>query len=160
MLAASNVPPNGPVRYAGIWLIVGLLMLLVIALWFGVVFWITRKKQSKSLTNLGPVNSTYQLSALKAKYLHLIDQAYQSYQLKELNKRELHRNLSIIVRYFVYEANHFPAPTLTLADLKHAPFPWLTELISEYYIDEFGSIEHGEPSISVDAAKGLIQRWP
>jgi len=71
----------------------------------------------------------------------------------------LHWALSMNVRYFVYEAKHFPAPVLTLSDLKLAPYPALTNLIAEYYPEEFAAILHGEAEASVAAAKGFIQQW-
>jgi hypothetical protein len=158
MLAAANLPPHGPVQYSIIWLIIGLSLLVAVIGWYGFVIWFSRRRP-KDLSGLLPLTDSFNLDALKAKYLQLVDQCYDSYVRQEVGRRELHRNLSITVRYFVYEANNFPAPRLTLSDLKHAPYPNLTQLIGNYYVDEFAAIETGEPLMSAQAAKGVIQQW-
>lgn len=159
MFATSTPTLNPPIQYSIIWLIIGLALVAGIVGWFGFAFWITRRKAVNSLENLGPASSDFDLEKIKRKYLQLIDECYQNYQKHDTSLRGLHRGLSLTVRYFVYEAKHFPAPRLTLADLKRAPYPSLTKLISEYYVDEFAVIEHGDPQASVEAAKDLVRRW-
>jgi hypothetical protein len=127
--------------------------------WFGFAFWITRRRKIDSLETLGPASSDFDLDKIKQKYLRLIDECYQNYQHNDASLRGLHRGLSLTVRYFVYEAKHFPAPHLTLADLRRAPYPSLTKLITNYYVDEFAVIERGDPQASVEAAKDLVRQW-
>lgn len=158
MPVAASIPPHGPVQYSIIWLLIGLSILIATASWYAFVFWFSSRKPS-DLSGLSPVATSLDLNGLKTKYLQLIDLCYHSYERHEIDRRELHRNLSITVRYFVYEANNFPAPKLTLMDFKIAPYPNLTQLIGKYYVDEFAAIESGEPLMSVQAAKGVIQQW-
>lgn len=150
---------NPPIQYSIIWLIIGLSLIGLILLWFGFAFWITRKRKANTLENLGPGAYQFDLDQLKLKYLKLIDECYQSYQQKHTSLRGLHRGLSMTVRYFVYEAKHFPAPRLTLSDLKRAPYPELTNVIGNYYDKEFALIEHGSPEESAEAAREMIRRW-
>lgn len=150
---------NPPIEYSLIWLIIGLILLALCMIGVGVILWITRRKKLQTITNLAPATTQSELDRLKAKYLQLIEQCYVRYQQQQVTKRGLHRDLSMTVRYFVYEARHFPAPQLTLSDLKKSPFHELTKLIEEYYVDEFAAIEHGDPGQSVQAAKDLVTRW-
>ena len=158
MLAVS-LKLNPPIQYSLIWLLIGLGLLLLIGIWYGVLFWLTRRKAPTTIATLQPLASPTDLEALKAKYLKLIDECYQSYVRKETNLRGLHRGLSMVVRYFVYEVNHFPAPRLTLSDLKRAQYPRLTNVIDDFYGKEFAMIEHGEPQQAVAAAKEMVQQW-
>jgi len=151
---------NPPIQYNRIWLILGLIVLLVILLWYAVAFWITRRRKLKSLNTLRRLPTGAELERLKAKYLMLIDAIYQRFLANEIDLRELHKELSMTVRTFAYEANHFPAPTLTLSDLKRSPYPQLASLIGDYYPEEFALITHGDAAVSVEAAKGVVTRWP
>jgi len=157
MLVADTLNP--PIQYDRIWLIIGSILMLTIPIWYGILYWITRRKKVKSLENLSQLPVGGDLDKLKAKYLRLIEELYQRYRRNEITLRGLHRGLSMTVRYFVYEARHFPAPTLTLSDLRRAPFPALTKLIEKYYPEEFALITHGTAEDSVAAAKGLVQQW-
>jgi len=150
---------NPPIQYSIIWFIIGLALLLTIFMWYGLVFWMTKHRRINTINNLRPLPTGAELEKLKAKYLKLIDQWYQHYLNKEISLRDLHSALSMTARYFVYEAKHFPAPHLTLDDLKRSPYPTLTELIAAYYPDEFASFEHGNAASAVEAAKGFIRQW-
>jgi len=150
---------NPPIQYDKIWFIIGLCVVATIPVWYGVLFWLTRRKPLKSFNRLRQLPVGADLDQLKAKYLRLIEEWYQRYRRQEIDSRVLHWALSMNVRYFVYEAKHFPAPVLTLSDLKLAPYPALTNLIAEYYPEEFAAILHGEAEASVAAAKGFIQQW-
>lgn len=157
MFAADILNP--PIQYDRIWLIIGLCVLATIPIWYAVLYWLTRRRPFKSFNRLKQLPGGSELDRLKAKYLKLIEEWYQRYQRQEIDLRLLHRALSMNVRYFVYEAKHFPAPVLTLSDLKLAPYPTLTKLIGEYYPEEFADILHGDAAVSVEAAKGLIRQW-
>lgn len=158
-MPGANLELNPPIQYSLIWLLIGAFLLLCIVSWYAIMFLLTRRKAIKSLADLGPGVAGGDLEALKQKYLKLIDECYQRHQQKQTTLRRMHYELSMTVRYFVYETKHFPAPRLTLADIKRAPYPELAKLIEEYYDKEFAMIEHGEALRSVEAAKGLVQRW-
>jgi len=150
---------NPPIQYDRIWLIIGSLLLLSVPIWYGVALWLTRRKPIKSFGNLRQLPPQVAIDELKAKYLRLIEEWYQRYLRKEITLQMLHRSLSMNARYFVYEAKHFPAPVLTLADFKLAPYPLLTGLIARYYPEEFASIRGGGAETSVEAAKEFIREW-
>lgn len=155
----GSTPPNGLLQYSIWYLILGLVLLLLAFGWCGVIFWMTRKRRVMTLNDISRRSGVHDLAALKAKYLSLIDEVYASYQNKETTLRGLHRGLSMAVRYFVFEATTFPAPKLTLADLKKAQYPELSKIITEYYKAEFAAVSHGDAARSVDAAREFVQRW-
>jgi hypothetical protein len=157
MLVADMLNP--PIQYDLIWLIIGLCLLVTIPLSYAGAFWWTRRRPINSIDNLPTLPVGADLDRLKAKYLRLIDERYVRFQRGELTLRALHRELSLLTRYFVYEAKHFPAPTLTLSDLKRGPYPLLTKLIAFFYPQEFARIEHGDAPSSVTQAKGFITQW-
>lgn len=159
MLAAASLKLNPPIQYSWIWLAIGLFLLLLIVTWYAVLFWLVRKRDIKTLAGLKPAPPPYDLNAIKAKYLQMIDECYANYQRGQTSKRGLHRGLSMVVRYFVYEVRHFPAPRLTLGDIKRAPYPHLSQVIEKYYANEFSQIEHGSPEQAVAVAKELVQQW-
>lgn len=158
-MPVDNLTLHPPIQYSIIWLIIGCCLLALVAIWYGVMFWLTRRRKVKTIAQLPPGQEPFDLEKLKLRYLQLIEECYQSYLQRRTNLRGLHRGLSMATRYFVYEAQHFPAPRLTLRDLKRAPYPKLTELIEQYYEKEFAAIEHGNAQQSVDAAKDLVRQW-
>lgn len=160
MLVADALKLNPPIQYDRIWLFIGLGLVLLIIIWYGVLFWITRRKKLKSLDSLRRLPTGAELERLKAKYIKLIDELYQRYVRAEISLRDLHRELSKAVRDFVFEAKGFPAPYLTLSDLRLTPYSKLTQLIGDYYPEEFALIGKGEATASVGAAKGFILQWP
>lgn len=151
---------NPPIQYSKIWLIIGLGLIIFILIWYAVAYWLTRRKPVKSLNTLKPLPTGAELKRLKARYLQLIEEIYQRYLRQEISLRKLHQQLSTTVRAFAYEANHFPAPYLTLSDLQQSPYPTLATLIATYYPEEFAAITKGDAAVSVEAAKGVVTRWP
>jgi hypothetical protein len=150
---------NPPIQYRLLWLIIGLAIVLLIGAWYAFALWHTRRKKPKSLDTLKQLSPS-DLASLKAKYLGLIEELYQKFVRGEISLRQLHIELSMTVRSFVQEASFFPAPYLSLSELRGSPYPQLTKLISEYYPTEFAAIENGNAAGSTQAAKGLVQQWP
>lgn len=151
---------NPPIQYSISWLLIGIFLMFVIIIWYAFVFWHTRLKQSKTIATLkkhAPV--VVDISKLKQKYLALIREEANKYREKQISPRTLHINLSKLCRFFIFEVKGFPAPTLTLSDLKRSDQKMLTALIETYYPNEFDSILHGQPEVSVKQAEDLITQW-
>lgn len=155
----NNLILNPPITYSLMWLLIGFAIILCIALWYGFVFWFTRKKQVKQITDLKPIADVNNIDGLKQKYIAIIEEHYREYERRSVSLRVLHNNLSMDVRMFVYEAQHFPAPKLTLSDLKKASFPRLTKIIEDYYGKEFSLVEHGDALSATSAAKDMVRQW-
>ncbi len=150
---------NPPIQYNWIWLLIGGILVLLIGIWYGFVFFHTRRRKLKSLDTLR-ILPPMDLNQLKMKYLQLIQQAYQRHIAGELDLRALHQELSRLVRAFVHEGNFLPAPFLTLSDLKLSPYPSLTKLIEAYYPEEFAVMSTGNAQAATEAAKGVVTQWP
>lgn len=150
---------NPPIQYNIIWLIIGLCIFALIPIWYLVVRWLTRRRPYKAYQNFSKLPEGKELELLKKKYLERIDEIYRLYAAKAITLRDLHYELSITLRYFVYEAKRVPAPIMTLSDLKVTSYPVLTQLVEYYYAEEFGVVGRGNATTSVQHAKGFITQW-
>ena len=150
---------NPPIQYPYIWLYIGLGILGAIGIGYLILFFATRRKKIRSISSLKQLPPTLDMNGLKQKYIAIIDEQYLQYQNGQLTLRRLHTNLSMAVRSFVFEAKLFPAPRLTLQDLKRAPYQSLTNVVSNYYEKEFSDVEHGDPAASVQIAKDMVVQW-
>ncbi|MBO4855113.1 hypothetical protein J5500_01745 [Candidatus Saccharibacteria bacterium] len=149
---------NGPFYYSFIWLIIGLLFLAIAIGIIAVIFYITRRKEIKSLANLKPqAPKVIDIEALKAKYLAMVDEAERLFKERKTKASVAHQQLSLIVRLFYYEALGFHADILTLTDLKKSRHEHLTQVIEEYYPDEFDGLEKGSVAQSAEKARELIK---
>ena len=149
---------NGPFYYGFIWLLIGLLFLGIAIGIIVFIFYITRKKEVKSLANLKPQEpKVIDLDALKAKYLAMVDEVERLFKNRTTKASVAHQQLSLIVRLFYYEALGFHADILTLTDLKKSRHEHLTQVIEEYYPDEFNGLEEGSVAHSAEKARELIK---
>lgn len=151
---------NPPLHYSSIWLLGGMALLAIIAAWLVFVVWLTRHKSIKTVADLAvlPPNKA-DLETLKKRYLEKIVHLQQQYEQKQIDTRQLHQQLSLMVRTFVYEVIGFPAPKLTLADITMAKQAKLAAVIAAYYPDEFDTIAHDEPNVALATAKEMVAAW-
>ncbi len=149
---------NGPFYYSFVWLLIGLLFLGIAIGIIVFIFYVTRKKEIKSLANLKPQEpKVIDLDALKAKYLAMVDEVERLFKNHTTKASVAHQQLSLIVRLFYYEALGFHADILTLTDLKKSRHEHLTQVIEEYYPDEFNGLEEGSVAQSAEKARELIK---
>lgn len=158
-MAATNLKLHPPIQYDLIWLIIGLCLLAIVLGWCTWMFWSTRRKPIKSLETLEILPEGAEFARLKAKYLKLIDDQAALYRAGKISVRQLQQELSRLVRMFVYEARHFPAPRLTLSDLMLATYPLLTKLIARLYPGEFAPTNSWDGEAAIESAKGYIRQW-
>lgn len=157
----QNVPELSPVlQYGPVPLIIAIAGLVLVVGWYGLVFWLTRRKPQKVLASLPPASPTVvDTSKLKAEYLQRIDTIEAAYRSRELRARVVHQQLSTLVRRFVSEAVHVPAHTMTLADLKKTKFEALVPVIGSYYQPEFSAVETGNVDSALAAARKVVTEW-
>ncbi len=149
---------NGPFYYGIIWLFIGLLFLAIAIGIIITIFYLTRKKEIKSLASLKPQKpKTIDLDALKAKYLEMIDEIERLFKERKTKASVAHQQLSLVVRLFYYEALGFHADILTLNDLKKSRHEHLAQVIEEYYPDEFNGLEEGSVAQSAEKARELVK---
>lgn len=151
---------HAPLAYPTRWLVVGIGLVLTLLMWILVILFVTRNKKPKTVGSLAAKQGTQvDISSLRIKYLKLIDEANQAYTSGALTARGLHLRLSNIVRGFVYEASGFPAPRLTLSDLKKSTQHELTQLIAQLYPEEFAQITGKDVANALEAARKLVRTW-
>ena len=143
------------VDYDPLWLVVGCLLLSAIILWYGFVFYSTRRRSHRSLATLKPKPYTPpDLTDLKQKYQQLIDEIEQKYTTKELSSRKAHQQLSRALRI-----NGHRVDTLTLRDLEKTRYKTLAAAIKQFYIPEFTAVEQGSVTEAAALARKTVAAW-
>lgn len=148
---------HAPEYYSLSWLWIGLLFLALFAFGIFLIFHLTRKKPIKKISTLTPQAVVVpDLTALRNKYLALVDEIAKKYEAREYSAIKAHQELSLTARLFYAEAGGFHAEVLTLRDLKKSKNAKLAALIEFYYPEEFSCLERGQLSRSVDGARTII----
>lgn len=155
--AVDNYPP---IQYSSVWLFVGIALVCLVVLWFGFVLWLTRRKKIRNVTNLRPVVPVVpDLAALQAKYLALVLEVEQSAARNEIDVRGVHQKMSILLRFFAYEAKGIKAHVLTLADLKQTRLTSIANAIEGYYTPEFNQLKRGDSAAAIAKAREVVTTW-
>ena len=149
---------NGPFYYSFVWLVIGLLFMAGAIAVIVAIFYVTRKKEVKTLANLKAQKpKVIDVDALKQKYLAMIDEVERQFSGHKTKASVAHQQLSLIVRLFYYEALGFHADILTLTDLKKSKHLELAQVIEKYYPDEFDGLEIGAVAQSANIARELVR---
>lgn len=157
MSNASN-EMYGPFYYNPIWAIIGVAFLLAAIAVIFMIYYVTRKKEIKSLKNIAiKPPKIIDMNALKAKYLGMIDEVEKNFRARKVKSSVAHQQLSLIVRLFYYEALGFHADVLTLRDLKKSNYKSLTQTIEIYYPNEFDAIQRGSVADAATLARKLVE---
>lgn len=156
----TTVSLQGWMTYQWRWLIIGLVLIALVVLWYGFVFFITRHKEPRTLATLKPKAYTPpDLSALKQKYLALITEVETAHQTNGLSARLVHQKLSYLLRMFVYEIRGHRVDTLTLADLQRTRYKELTGAIETLYLPEFARVQQGDTAAAIALARKVVREW-
>lgn len=157
----QDVPSLSPLLQYG-WLPIFLALsgIVLVCIWYGFVFWLTRRKPQKVLATLPPApQPIIDRVAIKQAYLGRIDEIETAYRTHEMLARTVHQQLSVLLRRFVAEVNHVPAQTMTLADLKKTSLSTLVPVIESYYQPEFSAALHGSVDTALAAARKVVNEW-
>ncbi len=148
------------VGYEPLWLVIGCILMVMLVLWYGAVFYLTRRKPPRTIATL-PLKAYVppDLTALKAKYVQLILEVEGRYAAKTLSAREVHQKLSYLLRMFVFEIRGHRVDTLTLDDLKKTRYTELTAAIESYYLPEFTAVERGSVADAIALARKVVTEW-
>lgn len=146
--------------YQSVWLIVGCGLILLLLGWYAFVFFVTRRTSQRTMAQLPP--KPYippDLTALRAKYLQLIDQAEQSHASGAVSARKLHQTLSYLLRMFAYEATGHRLDVLTLHDLERTRYTQLATAVKAYYTPEFAAVKTGNITEALIVARKVVNEW-
>ncbi|OAB88600.1 hypothetical protein AWH69_02010 [Janibacter melonis] len=150
----SFLPPGS---YGVVWPLLGGLLLLLLLVWAGVVWLMTRPPQDESHAPLPPSA----LVKLRGETLAQIDEVERSVREGERTARAGHHELSKVVRRFVAEVSGLDAEKMTARDLRKRGPEHLARLIAAYYPSQFGAAESAPPSIgkAASAAREVVGGW-
>ncbi len=158
MSDANSIYP--PVQYPAIALIIAVIIVLAIGAWWAMIFWLTRERRVATLSTLAPQKPIKpDLTQLKAKYLKLIDEVEAQVHDRRWTIRYGHQRLSLLLRYFAFEASGFRAQVMTLADLKMSRYQELTSAIDLYYEPEFDTVMRGTIDSALEKARQVVSSW-
>lgn len=136
------------------------LVLAGVVLWYGLVWWLTRRRTQKTLKTLpAAVVAPTDLTALKQMYLKKIEVIWQKYEARDVTARVTHQKLSRLVRRFVGEVTKSSVANMTLADLRHTKYATVAQTIEAYYEPEFARIETGNVADAMARARKVVQEW-
>lgn len=136
------------------------LVVAVVASWYGLVWWLTRKKIPEVLATLPPkAPAQLDFTALKQRYLQAIQETETAYRGRHIRSRALHQRLSELLRQFVAEAAHAPVRTMTLAELKQSRYTQLSAAIETYYQPEFAAAETDTVETALAVARKVVNEW-
>lgn len=157
----QDVPSLSPLlQYGPLPIFIALGGVLLIGAWYGLLFWLTRRKSQKVLAALPPVPPpVIDTTAIKQDYLQRIELIEKAYRAKELRARGVHQQLSLLLRRFVSEIGHVPTQTMTLAELKKTRLTTLVPIIESYYKPEFSAVENGSVDDALAAARKVVSEW-
>ncbi len=148
----------GPIPYSGVWLVIGIVLLIAAAAIIFAIFYTTRRKPIKTIGTLEIRKpKVIDMNALRAKYLKLIDEAENDFKQRKIKASQCHQKISFVVRLFFYEAHGFHADIMTLSDLKKSQYDKLTKLVNDFYPNEFDTLEKGSVADAAERARALIK---
>lgn len=144
-----------PVQFSAVWALLGFAIIVLVVAWFVVVPLATRARPVP--VELPP--AAPDLTAVRSRYLGLIDEVQAAHERFELSAREAHQKLSALVRAFAHESSVHPASSMTLGELKKLELTVLAGAVEFMYPAEFGRRERGNLSLAVAEARKVVLEW-
>ncbi len=156
----SDVDLRPGFDFLPLWLILGCVFLVAVVAWCAFVMFITRKRVQKTIKTLPQISYTPpDINLLKQKYLALIDDVEKKYATHEYTQRSSHQALSLLLRFFVYEAQNHRVDVMTLSDLRKTKYQTLAKAIEGLYVPEFRRHEQGDVAVAANEARGVVRSW-
>jgi len=150
----TSVDLQEPFSYS-ICLIILLIALLLIPITKRILEIIVLRKSSLKIKRLNPINK----ERIKQKYINKLNKIEKNFIQSKISNRRAYQNLSIIIRYFVYEITGIKVQNYTLEDIEKLDMPLLYELVNEYYIPEFAEHSYGNFVHSLEKTRNVISNF-
>ncbi|MCU1527492.1 MAG: hypothetical protein JWP75_1255 [Frondihabitans sp.] len=149
----------GPAQYEHfvLYLLLGLGLVALIVAWYVFVVRFSRTRLPHPAVVRGP--SRAELRELKLKYTGLIDEVDAEFRAGRLTERAVHGRLSLLLRFFAYEASGVDAQVMTLTDLRAARIPRVAGAVEGYYPPAFQQQHPGDPAAAVATAREVVTTW-
>lgn len=148
-----------PMGYSGVWLVVGVVLLLAVAGWYVVVWARTRPAPPPPPPPAEPPG--FRVMRLQELALRRIDEIVREVQDGRSTPRRAHQDLSTTVREFVRDASGLGVTTMTLTELGRAGQPRLgplTDAVLRLYPGEFGPRD-GSVADAAETARRAVTSW-
>ena len=118
-----------PVQYQPWWGLLGFLILVVVVGWYIWLFVSTRASKARSeVTQQSVYRPTAE--AIRAHYVGLIGQTKAAHAAGQLDRREAHHQLSLLLRSYVDEREGVRTLHMTLKDLRTNPLTPLSDAVA------------------------------
>ena len=153
----DNAGFYAPLPYQQLWLWLGLVLLLLVACWYGWILWPVRKAAPK--TPAGAHGTSHDLETLRASCLSAIDTVEREADAGRLPGRDAHQRLSLLVREFAGAATGLPATSMTLEDLRRNGLDQFAVGIALIYPNEFAPVVMQSVRDSAKTARQVVQAW-
>lgn len=149
----------GPAQYEHflLYLFLGLGLVALIVAWYVFVVRFSRGREPRPVLARAP--SRADLRDLKLKYAGLIDEVEGESRAGRLDGRAVHSRLSLLLRFFAFEASGVDAQVMTLADLRATRLPRVAGAVEQYYPPAFQQARPGDPEEAVATAREVVSTW-
>ncbi len=141
-----------------VWLLLGLAVLAVSAVFFVMLFKYRIKKRAKRQPVPKPPAKIGE-SAAKKKALDSIDHIIFDVTHKKIDIRESYQQLSMVMRVFMTEISGTDVMSLTLYEMKNMKLGKFPELVEKWYEPEFAMMTRANFMQDAERAKKLVNKW-
>jgi hypothetical protein len=147
-----------PVQYMPWWGLLGFLILIVVVAWYVWLFVSTRASKARSAETAQQV---YRPSheAIRAHYLGMISETRAAHASGQLDRREAHHQLSLLLRSYVDEREGVRTLHMTLKDLRSTPLTPLSDAVARLYPGAFSADYPGTVDEAAAEAQRLVNSW-
>ncbi|MDO6143780.1 hypothetical protein [Paenarthrobacter aurescens] len=146
-----------PLQYQPQWFWLGLVMVLLVGLWYAAIFLWGRKKAPARQN--APAHQGPHLERLRSECLQAIDATAEDADAGRLPERDAHQKLSFLVREFAGTAKGLPLTSMTLEELRRHEYNGLAAGIAGIYPSEFAPQPTHTVQESAEAARQVVRAW-
>lgn len=153
-LLALPAEAQPPVQYSWwVWTL-GIVLLVLVGLWYWFLIRRTRPKAPHS------TRGRDDYASVRAEHIALVDAAYGRYQSRESDLRALHLDLNQVIRDFATARTGIDTSSLTVSEfarIEHGS-P-LQVLLEDYSEPAFAATSDAEAAAAADQAREVIRTW-
>lgn len=160
-MRSAEPAPSGfyaPEPYSAQWSWIGLALLIVVAAWYGWIWWCSTRPPG---VGIPPRITPDRLTRIRADYIQQIDLVVAQTHSGQLSQRRAHQQVSVLVRHFVQEVSGIRAPTMTLTDLNSSGdrLGTVSHVVGILYPGEFDPKDTATVAGAATVAKEVVARW-
>jgi hypothetical protein len=130
----------------------------VVIAWYVWVFVSTRASKAPKEPAPQPVQRASP-EAVRSHYLDMINQTRAAHASGELDRREAHHQLSLLLRSYVDEREGVRTLHMTLKDLRSTPLVPLSDAVARLYPGAFSADYPGTVDEAAAEAQRLVSSW-